>query len=106
MNVLLCIIKRHLLMRILILGTFQIQYDNLAKLRRKPNAKGLKHHWLVHVVEWCEYYRWSPSWVDDQRQEAIHGLIKYYAHRYRKYTPDGLFEEMIKSMNNCTFNHC
>eukprot|EP01083_Nonionella_stella_P040434 109729_1 len=85
------------------LAVFQQQYDAFIKVRGRPNAKGMKHHYLVHLVEFCEFYRWSPSWVDDQRQETIHQLIRFFGHRYKRYNKEGCIDEMVKALNNCTF---
>ncbi len=88
------------------LREFQESFHTFLTIRGKEKNKGNKHHWLVHLVEWCEFFRFSPSWVDDQRQESIHQLIRYFAHRYRKKNKEDKIELMAEAINNCTFNHC
>ena len=88
------------------LAVFQLYLDKLVRIRGKPDSKGTKHHLLTHAVEFMEYYRFSTSYVDDQRQEAMHPLVRRHAFRYKRYNTKGQLEAMIKSMNNKTLNNC
>ena len=85
---------------------FRRSFNDFIVVRGRPNSKGIKHHLIDHFVEFAEYYRFSPSWVDDQRQEAVHPIIRLFARRYGRYNAAGRLELMIKSMNNATFNNC
>lgn len=44
---------------------------------------GVKWHTLYHCYEWIEQWRWSPSWLDDQRVESfniyVHKLLPIYS---------------------------
>ena len=84
---------------------FQLYFDKLVRIRGRPNAKGIKHHWMVHEVQFAEYYRFSPSYVDDQRQESMHPLVRRHGFRYKRFKKDRQLETMVKSMNNKTFNN-
>ena len=48
--------------------------------------------------------RFSPSWVDDQRQEHMFQHIPTFDRRYKKYSAKRKLDAVAKGLNNHTFN--
>ena len=46
---------------------------------------GIKFHQLIHAWEWCQKYRYSCGWCDDQRSEAFIQYIKHYSPLFEKF---------------------
>jgi hypothetical protein len=46
---------------------------------------GNKWHMLYHCYAWCEYFKFSPAWLDDQRCESFNTKCKLFMMRYGRF---------------------
>ena len=69
-------------------------------LKQFDTTPGIKYHLLNHMYEFILCYKWSPSYVDDQRIESMHPFIRLSWRKYVRYGSDKRLLYVGKDLNN------